>query len=90
MPFINVKVAGVLTIEQKREIANEMSDTMLRVTGKPKSACYIVFFNVLLVRSSNPLICGLYALITDLVVLNSLHSWLLTLTCAVTNILEPN
>jgi len=46
MPFINVKVAGVLTIEQKREIANEMSDTMLRVVGKPKSACYIVFDEV--------------------------------------------
>ncbi|QOG12524.1 tautomerase family protein [Arcobacter sp. FWKO B] len=43
MPYINVKVAGSLTIEQKREIANDISETMLRVCGKPKPSCYIVF-----------------------------------------------
>lgn len=46
MPFINVKVAGKLTIEQKREIANDFSNTMEKVTGKPKPSCYIVFDEV--------------------------------------------
>jgi 4-oxalocrotonate tautomerase len=46
MPFINVKVAGDLTIEQKRQIADEMSSTMERVCNKPKPSCYIVFDEV--------------------------------------------
>jgi 4-oxalocrotonate tautomerase len=46
MPFINVKVAGELTMEQKREIADQMSETMLKVCGKPKPSCYIVFDEV--------------------------------------------
>ncbi|MCK9162038.1 MAG: 4-oxalocrotonate tautomerase family protein [Arcobacter butzleri] len=46
MPYINVKVAGSLTIEQKREIADDISETMLRVCGKPKPSCYIVFDEV--------------------------------------------
>lgn len=43
MPYINVKVAGSLTIEQKREIADEFSSVMEKVCGKPKPSCYIVF-----------------------------------------------
>jgi len=31
MPYINVKVAGELTMEQKRVIADEVSETMLKV-----------------------------------------------------------
>jgi 4-oxalocrotonate tautomerase len=46
MPFVNVKVAGNLTMEQKRQISDEISDTMLRVAGKPKPSCYIVFDEV--------------------------------------------
>ncbi|MDR3347733.1 MAG: 4-oxalocrotonate tautomerase family protein [Helicobacteraceae bacterium] len=46
MPYISVRVAGALTIEQKREIAKEFSETMERVAGKPKPACYIVFDEV--------------------------------------------
>lgn len=46
MPYINVKVAGKLTIGQKRVIADEISETMLKVTGKPKQNCYIVFDEV--------------------------------------------
>lgn len=46
MPYINVKVAGELTIEQKRTIADEFSQTMFKVTGKPKQNCYIVFDEV--------------------------------------------
>lgn len=46
MPYINVQVAGKLTLEQKREIAKDISETMQRVAGKPKSSCYIVFEEV--------------------------------------------
>lgn len=46
MPYINVKVAGSLSMEQKREIADEFSSVMERVCGKPKPSCYIVFDEV--------------------------------------------
>lgn len=46
MPYINVKVAGSLTMEQKREIADSISETMLKVCNKPKESCYIVFDEV--------------------------------------------
>lgn len=46
MPYINVKVAGSLTAEQKQEIASDISTTMERVCSKPKASCYIVFEEV--------------------------------------------
>jgi 4-oxalocrotonate tautomerase len=46
MPYISVRVAGSLSIEQKREISKDFSETMERVTGKPKPSCYIVFDEV--------------------------------------------
>ena len=46
MPYISVRVAGELTMEQKRTIADEFSETMLKVAGKPKPSCYIVFDEV--------------------------------------------
>ncbi|GHV02217.1 hypothetical protein AGMMS49521_3650 [Campylobacterota bacterium] len=46
MPYISIRVAGALTIEQKREIASEVSAVMERVAHKPKAACYIVFDEV--------------------------------------------
>ncbi len=46
MPYINVKLAGNLTKEQKQEIAKEITDTMQRVANKPPSYTYIVFDEV--------------------------------------------
>lgn len=46
MPFINLKVAGELTVDQKKQIANEFTDTIKKVTGKSKKATYIVFEEV--------------------------------------------
>ena len=46
MPYVNVKVAGPLSREQKQEIAKEFSQTLLRVAGKPKDATYVVFDEV--------------------------------------------
>ena len=46
MPYINVKLAGNLTKEQKQEIAKEITDTMQRVANKPPSYTYLVFDEV--------------------------------------------
>lgn len=46
MPYINVKLAGSLTREQKDRIAKEITDTMERIAHKPKSYTYIVFDEV--------------------------------------------
>ena len=46
MPYINVKLAGSLTHEQKAEIAKEITATMERIAHKPKSYTYITFDEV--------------------------------------------
>jgi 4-oxalocrotonate tautomerase len=46
MPFVNVKVAGSLTKQQKEKIAAEITATLERVANKPKSYTYIVFEEV--------------------------------------------
>lgn len=46
MPYINLKVVGKLTKEQKKQIAKEFSDTLLRVANKPKDATYLVIDEV--------------------------------------------
>ena len=46
MPYINLKVVGKLTKEQKQKIANEFADTLERVANKPKNATYLVIDEV--------------------------------------------
>ena len=46
MPYINLKLVGKLTVEQKETIAREFSDTLLRVAGKPKDKTYLVIDEV--------------------------------------------
>jgi 4-oxalocrotonate tautomerase len=46
MPFINLKLIGKLTKEQKEQIAKEFSDTLLRVAKKPKEYTYLVIDEV--------------------------------------------
>ena len=46
MPYISIRVAGSLDMEQKRQIADEVSRTMQKVANKPKASCYIVFDEV--------------------------------------------
>jgi len=46
MPYVNVRVAGTITYEQKAKIAEEITDTLERVINKPKSATYITFEEV--------------------------------------------
>ena len=46
MPFINLKLAGILNKDQKKQIAQEMTEVMQRVANKPASYTYIVFEEV--------------------------------------------
>ena len=43
MPYVNIRIAGTLTREQKEKIAAEITDTLERVADKPKSYTYIAF-----------------------------------------------
>jgi 4-oxalocrotonate tautomerase len=46
MPFINLKLVGKLTKEQKEKIAKGFSDTLLKVRGKPKESIYLIIDEV--------------------------------------------
>lgn len=43
MPYVNIRIAGTLTREQKQQIATEITGTLERVAHKPKSYTYIAF-----------------------------------------------
>ncbi|BBP05068.1 tautomerase [Sulfuriferula plumbiphila] len=43
MPYVNIRIAGSLSREQKQKIAAEITDTLERVAGKPASYTYIAF-----------------------------------------------
>ena len=46
MPFVNVMVAGPLTKEQKKAIAQKISTTLEEVAGKDPKSTYVVFDEV--------------------------------------------
>lgn len=46
MPYVNIKLAGEVTREQKQQIAKEITETLERVAHKPKSYTYITFEEV--------------------------------------------
>ncbi|MBN1586560.1 MAG: 4-oxalocrotonate tautomerase family protein [Candidatus Omnitrophica bacterium] len=46
MPYVNVKVAGQLTREQREQIAKEIGETLEKVAGKPSSHTYVVIDEV--------------------------------------------
>jgi 4-oxalocrotonate tautomerase len=46
MPYINVRVAGELSDEQKDAIVRDITQTMERVAGKPPASTYIVIDEV--------------------------------------------
>lgn len=43
MPYVNIRVAGEFTREQKEEIAREVTATLERVANKPARYTYIAF-----------------------------------------------
>lgn len=55
MPYVNVKLAGSLTREQKVKIAEEITDTLERIAHKPRSYTYITFDEV---REENWAVAG--------------------------------
>ncbi|SDK14357.1 4-oxalocrotonate tautomerase [Methylophilus rhizosphaerae] len=46
MPFVNVKLAGSVTKEQKKQIAKEITETLTKHAHKPANYTYIVFEEV--------------------------------------------
>lgn len=46
MPHVNIRIAGTLTRERKRKIAEEITVTLERIAGKPRSCTYIAFDEV--------------------------------------------
>ena len=46
MPYVNIKLAGTVTREQKAQIAKEITETLERIANKPKSYTYITFEEV--------------------------------------------
>ncbi|HUO45174.1 MAG TPA: 4-oxalocrotonate tautomerase family protein [Burkholderiales bacterium] len=43
MPYVNIRIAGSLTREQREKIAAEITDTLERIAHKPRSYTYIAF-----------------------------------------------
>lgn len=43
MPYVNIRIAGQLSREQKEVIAKEITETLERVAHKPASYTYIAF-----------------------------------------------
>lgn len=46
MPFVEVKVAGELTVEQKKKIAAGIAEVLEKEAGKPKKVTYVVIDEV--------------------------------------------
>ncbi len=46
MPYINLKLVGNLTREQKKAIAREFAETLHKVAGKKKEDTYLVIDEV--------------------------------------------
>ncbi len=46
VPYINVKSAGKLSKEQKKKIAEAITQTMKEVAGKPAHYTYVVFEDI--------------------------------------------
>ena len=46
MPYVNIRIAGTLSREQKSKIAAEITDTLERIAHKPASYTYITFDEV--------------------------------------------
>ncbi|PAF52626.1 4-oxalocrotonate tautomerase family protein [Helicobacter sp. 13S00477-4] len=43
MPYVDIKVGGKLTPDQKRKIAKDVSSSLEKIAGKPKSSVYVSF-----------------------------------------------
>jgi len=46
LPYVDIKVAGKLTEDQKNELAQKITKVITDVTGKPAQYVYVVFEEV--------------------------------------------
>jgi 4-oxalocrotonate tautomerase len=46
MPYVHLRFAGTLSRQQKQKIAEEVTDTLKRIAGKPPQYTYITFEGV--------------------------------------------
>ena len=46
IPYINLKLVGKLTVQQKNEIARQFTETLIKVANKPKEHTYFVIDEV--------------------------------------------
>lgn len=46
MPYVNIKLAGKVNKDQKKQIAKEITEVLERVAHKPANYTYIVFEEV--------------------------------------------
>lgn len=46
MPYINLKLVGKLNKEQKQKIAEEFTNTLLKIAGKAKDSTFLVIDEV--------------------------------------------
>lgn len=46
MPFVNLKIAGQLSEDQKRELAKDFSESLEKIAGKNPKFTYVVFEEV--------------------------------------------
>ena len=46
MPYVNVKVLGTLTVDQKRELVKRFTNDLQEVAGKPPEYTYVVIEEV--------------------------------------------
>jgi len=43
MPYVNIRLTGILSRDQKAKIAAEITDTLERIAHKPPSYTYVTF-----------------------------------------------
>jgi 4-oxalocrotonate tautomerase len=43
MPYVNIRIAGNLSRDQKAKIATEITQTLERIANKPASYTYVTF-----------------------------------------------
>ncbi|PAF42575.1 tautomerase family protein [Helicobacter sp. 11S03491-1] len=43
MPYVDIKLGGELSPNQKREIAQDISKSLEKVAGKPRATVYVSF-----------------------------------------------
>jgi 4-oxalocrotonate tautomerase len=46
MPYVSIEIAGRITKDQKNQLAEQITEIIKKVTGKPSQYTYVVFKEV--------------------------------------------